>query len=121
MTSRRKYTFSELLELLNSTDECNWLEAKGREDVQWHSGKANFRTLLESVCSFSNEPGLGGGVILYGVGENRAGNDENRYAVEGIDDIDKADPGTAVRESGINRNHDVLTGFRQQENGGSGG
>ena len=90
MTSRRKYTFSELLELLNSTDECNWLEAKGREDVQWHSGKANFRTLLESVCSFSNEPGLGGGVILYGVGENRAGNGENRYAVEGIDDIDKA-------------------------------
>ena len=47
MTSRRKYTFSELLELLNSTDECNWLEAKGREDVQWHSGKANFRTLLD--------------------------------------------------------------------------
>ena len=43
---------------------------------------------MESVCSFSNEPGLGGGYILLGVGENK-NSAENRFPVEGVDDCDK--------------------------------
>ena len=50
----------ELLDLLNDIDEQDWLEAKSlRDDTS--------RSILETVCSFSNEPGLGGGVILIGV------------------------------------------------------
>ena len=92
MTNFRNYTASELLELLNTADECNWLEAKGKEDVrvQGQSNKENFRTLLESVCSFSNEPDLGGGIILYGIGENEDIDNDERYVVEGVDNLDKA-------------------------------
>ncbi len=83
------YSAQEILEILNDSDECNWLEAKGSEDVCQDSGKENFRTLQETVCSFCNEPGLGGGVIVYGFAENR---DEHsaRYQVEGIPNPDKA-------------------------------
>jgi len=82
------YTAQELWELLNDSDESSWLEAKGQADISPH-GKENFRTLLESVCSFSNETGLGGGIILYGIGENRQ-DEESPYVVEGIPDPDKA-------------------------------
>lgn len=49
----------ELLRQLNETDETATLEAKQSREVG--------RSLLETVCSFSNEPGLGGGHILVGV------------------------------------------------------
>ena len=71
----------ELLELLNDIDEQDWLEAKSlRDDTS--------RSILETVCSFSNEPGLGGGVILIGVAENKAGNGP-QYIVDGVADPDK--------------------------------
>ncbi|WP_138992759.1 helix-turn-helix domain-containing protein [Larkinella sp. C7] len=49
----------DLLERLNSFDECSYLEAK--------SGTQIDRSILETVCAFSNEPSLGGGYILLGV------------------------------------------------------
>ena len=72
----------ELLDLLNDIDEQDWLEAKSlRDDTS--------RSILETVCSFSNEPGLGGGVILIGVAENKTG-DGPQYLVDGVADPDKA-------------------------------
>lgn len=72
----------ELLDLLNDIDEQDWLEAKSlRDDTS--------RSILETVCSFSNEPGLGGGVILIGVAENKTG-DGPQYSVDGVSDPDKA-------------------------------
>lgn len=72
----------ELLEVLNDIDEQDWLEAKSlRDDTS--------RSILETVCSFSNEPGLGGGVILIGVAENKTG-DGPQYLVDGMADPDKA-------------------------------
>lgn len=72
----------ELLEVLNDIDEQDWLEAKSlRDDTS--------RSILETVCSFSNEPGLGGGVILIGVEENKTG-DGPQYLVDGVADPDKA-------------------------------
>ena len=72
----------ELLDLLNDVDELDWLEAKSlRDDTS--------RSILETVCSFSNEPGLGGGVILIGVAESKNA-DGPRYVVDGVDDPDKA-------------------------------
>lgn len=52
-------TAKELIQQLNLSDECNWIEAK--------RGSAIDRSILESVCAFSNEPRLGGGYLLLGV------------------------------------------------------
>lgn len=77
-------TLTELLERLNLSDECNDLEAKKASEI----GKS----LMETVCAFSNEPDLGGGYILMGVEKE----DENvslfpSYIVTGIakDKLDK--------------------------------
>ena len=101
MKSFKRYTISELVELLNAADECNWLEAKGKEDILSDSGKQSFRTLLESVCSFSNEPDQNGGIILYGIGQSHGGTSDRRYIVEGVNNIDKAqlDIATQCKES----------------------
>lgn len=53
------YSAKELLDQLNSFDECNYLEAKAGTSID--------RSIMETVCSFSNEPGMGGGYILLGV------------------------------------------------------
>ncbi len=49
----------ELIEKLNAIDETTKVEAK--------KGSAIDRAILETVCAFSNEPGLNGGYILLGV------------------------------------------------------
>ena len=58
----QEYTAQELFELLNQQDECDWVEAKG--------GHESSHSVMETVCSFSNEPGLGGGYIILGVAED---------------------------------------------------
>jgi len=54
-----KYAALELFEILNDQDECPWIEAKG--------GSESSHSVMETVCSFSNEQGLRGGYILLGV------------------------------------------------------
>jgi ATP-dependent DNA helicase RecG len=76
-----EYTAQELFEILNESDECDWIEAKG--------GHERSHSVMETVCSFSNEPGLGGGYILMGVAEEDE-NDELRYKAISIGDPDKA-------------------------------
>ena len=72
----------KLLETLNAVDELDTLEAKSlRDDTS--------RSILETICSFSNEPGLGGGVILVGVAESKDA-DGSRYFIDGVEDPDKA-------------------------------
>ena len=56
------HTAQELFELLNDTDECPFVEAKG--------GGESTHTIMETVCAYANEPGLGGGYILMGVAED---------------------------------------------------
>ena len=58
-----EYSASDLFQLLNQQDECDWIEAKG--------GHESSHSVMETVCSFSNEPGLGGGYILLGVAEEK--------------------------------------------------
>ena len=75
-----EYTAQELFELLNEQDECPWIEAKGISDTS-HS-------VMETVCSYSNEPGLGGGYILMSI----SGDSESslvRYKVDPMPDPDK--------------------------------
>ena len=76
------YSAQELFRQLNDVDETANVEAKALS-------KDSSRSIMETVCSFSNEPGLGGGVILLGVAENDKA-DDTPYVVEGIDDTDKA-------------------------------
>lgn len=59
-----EYSAKKLFEILNQQDECEWIEAKG--------GHESSHTVMETVCSFSNEPGLGGGYIMMGVAEDKS-------------------------------------------------
>ena len=73
-------TAKELIKQLNLTDECNWIEAK--------KGSSIDRSVMETICAFCNEPGLGEGYILLGVEQ-----DEQSlfpaYLVSGVDQPDK--------------------------------
>lgn len=70
-------SLKDLIERLNLSDECSDLEAKKASEI----GKS----LLETVCAFSNEPGLGGGYLLLGVEkENEATSLFPSYVVSGI-------------------------------------
>ncbi|WP_200960857.1 ATP-binding protein [Noviherbaspirillum sp. Root189] len=70
----------ELLENLNLLDEHERIEAKRASDV----GKS----VLETVCAFANEPGLGGGWIVLGVVREELALFPS-YEVEGIANPDK--------------------------------
>jgi ATP-dependent DNA helicase RecG len=58
-----EYSAQELFELLNQQDECEWIEAKG--------GHESSHSVMETVCAFCNEPGMGGGYILLGIAEDK--------------------------------------------------
>ena len=74
-------SFTEILEELNQLDETHRLEAKAcRNDL----GKSFF----ETVCAFSNEPDMDGGIIVVGV--SQAEDDMfGGYEVTGVSDPDK--------------------------------
>ena len=69
-----------IINQLNNSDERSNLEAK--------KGTSIDRSILETVCAFSNEPDLGGGCIVLGVKES-----DNTlfpsYQVIGVDNPDK--------------------------------
>ena len=73
-------TVQELISEINQTDETESLEAKRSSEVG--------RSLLETICSLSNEPGLGGGTILLGLEKEEMSLFPN-FLVNGIDGIDK--------------------------------
>jgi ATP-dependent DNA helicase RecG len=73
-------TAKDLIERLNLTDECNYIEAKKATSIH--------RSILESVCAFANEPSLGGGHILLGV-EREENSLFPIYTVCGVDNTDK--------------------------------
>ena len=70
----------ELLHQLNELDERPRIEAK--------TGSEMGKSIMETVCAFANEPGMGGGWLLLGVAA-----DEQafwpRYEVVGVADINK--------------------------------
>jgi ATP-dependent DNA helicase RecG len=71
---------TELLRELNTVDESPGIEAK----LASEAGKS----LLETVIAFANEPGLGGGYLLLGVG-HISGVGQTRYQSVGVADPDK--------------------------------
>lgn len=84
-------TALDLLQSLNLLDETERIEAKRANEA----GKS----LLETVCALANEPGLGGGWLLLGVGREEMALFPS-YQVEGLPQPDKlcADLATQCRE-----------------------
>ena len=73
-------SIKDLLQELNTTDETITIEAK--------KGSAIDKSVLESVCAFSNEPNIAGGYILLGV-ERIEDSLFPSYEVTGVTDPDK--------------------------------
>ena len=73
-------SIKDILEHLNISDECTTIEAK--------KGAAIDTSIMETICAFSNEPGLGGGLIVLGVVKDETSLFQN-YFVEGITNPDK--------------------------------
>ena len=75
-------TAKELFELLNSFDEDRRIEAK--------SASAVGKSMMETVCAFSNEPGLRGGYLLLGAKRvSMADDGKPIYEPENIENSDK--------------------------------
>ena len=72
-------TAQVLLEQLRQLDESDRIEAKRASAIG--------ESLLETVCAFANEPGLGGGWLL--LGAEKASDTPGDYSVTGIADPDK--------------------------------
>lgn len=68
-----------LLEQLRQLDECPRIEAK--------SGSAIGSSVMQTICAFANEPGLGGGYLLLGISES--GERSSGFHVTGISNTDQ--------------------------------
>jgi ATP-dependent DNA helicase RecG len=86
------YTAKELFNLLNEQDECPWIEAKG--------GGVSTHSVMETVCAFSNEPGLGGGYIVMGVAVIESALFP-QYKISGVSDPDKFQRDLATQCAGM--------------------
>ena len=87
------YTAEELFELLNDTDECPWIEAKGMGDTS--------TSIMETVCSYANEPGLGGGCILMSISADDSATAAAQYKVDPMPDPDKLQSDIATQCAGM--------------------
>lgn len=74
-------TAEDLLQELAALDESHRIEAKRCRQVD--------RSVMETVCAFANEPGLGGGYLLLGVSREAHDLLSSRYVVDGIENPDK--------------------------------
>jgi ATP-dependent DNA helicase RecG len=73
--------FFDLMKALQSDGENQRIEAKKAENSL---GKS----VLQTICSYSNEPGLGGGYIILGLTKNYQATEPN-YIVSGVADQDR--------------------------------
>jgi ATP-dependent DNA helicase RecG len=76
------WNIDELLELLQSRDECHQIEAK---EAYSELGKS----ALETISAFSNEPDLGGGYLVLGLKKAEEDLLGIRYDITGVSDPDK--------------------------------
>jgi len=90
------YTVQEIFDILNEQDECTFIEAK--------KGNESSHSVLETVCSFSNEPGLGGGYLLIGLTLDTSSLFP-QYKVVGVNDPDKFQRDFATQCAGMFNTH----------------
>jgi ATP-dependent DNA helicase RecG len=85
-------TAQELLERLQLLDETERIEAKAGSEV----GKS----VLETVCAFANEPGMGGGWLLLGVLREDMALFPG-YVVDGIENPERVGTDLATQAAGM--------------------
>jgi ATP-dependent DNA helicase RecG len=73
-------TAEDLLQELQSVDESHRIEAKRCSQID--------RSVMETVCAFANEPGLGGGYLLLGVARDPDDLFGTAYRVSGVSNPD---------------------------------
>ena len=74
-------TAQEIFEQLNSVDENVRIDAKRASEID--------KSIMETVCAFANEPGLGGGYLLLGAVRTGFQNGLPVYVPENIENPDK--------------------------------
>ena len=74
-------TAEDLLQELQSVDESHRIEAKRCAQID--------RSVMETVCAFANEPGLGGGYLLLGVARDPHDLFGTAYEIVGVSNPDK--------------------------------
>ena len=73
-------TAREIFNRINQTDELDYIEVKAGRNVS--------RSAMETVCAFSNEPGIETGYILLGVVPDESGT-YSQYIVDPVLELDK--------------------------------
>lgn len=86
-------TAEDVLQELCSLDESHRIEAKRASRID--------RSVMETVCAFSNEPGLGGGYLLLGVVRDPQDLFSDAYVVEGIENPDQLQSDLASQCSSV--------------------
>lgn len=71
----------DLLQELQAVDESHRIEAKRALQID--------RSVMETVCAFSNEPGMSGGYLLLGVTRDPDDLFNNAYLIPGVQNPDK--------------------------------
>lgn len=74
-----EFSAESLLEQLRQLDECQRIEAKRGSDIG--------SSVMQSVCAFANEPGLGGGYLLLGISE--PDEQHEQFYISGVNNIDQ--------------------------------
>lgn len=74
-----EFSAESLLEQLRQLDECQRIEAKRGSDIG--------SSVMQSVCAFANEPGLGGGYLLLGISE--PDEQHEHFYVSGVSNTDQ--------------------------------
>ncbi len=74
-----EFSSESLLEQLRQLDECQRIEAKRGSDIS--------SSVMQSVCAFANEPGLGGGYLLLGISE--PDEQHEHFYVSGVSNTDQ--------------------------------
>jgi ATP-dependent DNA helicase RecG len=74
-------TAEDLLQELTALDESHRIEAKQARQID--------RSVMETICAFANEPGLGGGYLLLGVSRDPQDLFTNAYKIVGVEHPDK--------------------------------
>ena len=74
-------TAEDLLQELSALDESHRIEAKQARQID--------RSVMETICAFANEPGLGGGYLLLGVSRDPQDLFANAYKIDGVEHPDK--------------------------------
>ncbi|MCZ8236556.1 MAG: ATP-binding protein [Inhella sp.] len=86
-------TAEDLMQELVALDESHRIEAKKARQID--------RSVMETICAFANEPGLGGGYLLLGVSRDAQDLFSNAYQVDGIDNPDKLQSDLASQCAGV--------------------